>query len=246
MIVGRARRPSIVEPAGVRRRCVEPSLSLLHAAASSATLADHRDQPPTCLHPDLLRSILDPTWVLRTGPSGSLPRFAAAREATDRWAMLPSMPTTADKTQWRDLYDEVVTHGPVHRLHRVHRRVPVPRARLRGQRTGPAAGGRPRRVRPRRQGLRHLHARLSALPRLGVARSTISLFGQARKPEDVIGQYREIVLARATIARVADAGPGRRRRVGAADLGAAHRRDRRRVHVEALGRTPVGRRARRS
>ena len=58
--------------------------------------------------------------------------------------------------------------GPVHRLHRMHRRLSLPRARLRGQLPGPAPGGRARRLHPRRQGLLAVHAGLPALPRVGI------------------------------------------------------------------------------
>ena len=127
-------------------------------------------------------------------------------------------------------------HGTLHRLHLVHRRVPVPRARVRERRPCATPAGGAGRVQPRRQGVRHLHPCLSQRFREWESEIDELFFGQVRKPEEVIGQYREIYLARATEQECTDARTGRRRRLGAVALGPAQRRDRRGPDVEALGR----------
>ncbi len=95
-------------------------------------------------------------------------------------------------------------------------------------------------VRPRRARVRHLHPRLPTVPRLGGRdrHDALRHDAQARGRDRPLQGH----LARARVrCGVARAGTGRRRGLGAADLGAGQRRDRRRLHLEAVRRTLVGR-----
>src|SRR4026208_1753674 len=108
------------------------------------------------------------------------------------------MPSSADRAQWRDLYNEVVLTGlctgctacivacPFHVLG-YEADAPVP-----PQDDG-TAGGAP--------GGRGCSLCPLACPRFREWESEIDqlLFGQTRKPEEVIGQYQDIVLARGTL-----------------------------------------------
>ena len=150
------------------------------------------------------------------------------------------MSPKADSTQWRDLYHEVVTSGlctgctacivacPFHVLG-YEDDMPVQL-----QEGGPDActhGDR---------GCSLCTLRVSALPRVGV-RDRRSLFGRARRPEELIGLPRHLSwrgVAPEALAAGQDGGV-----VSALLMWGLATADRRRLHVGAVGRATVGRRA---
>src|SRR5207247_450856 len=87
--------------------------------------------------------------------------------------------------------------GSLHRMHRLHRGLPVPRPRVRGQRAGPLQEDGPDVC---THGDRGCSLCTLACPRFREWESEVDalMFGQVRQPEELIGKYREIYLARAT------------------------------------------------
>src|SRR5919197_6709803 len=130
---------------------------------------------------------------------------------------------------------------PVHGLYGLHRGLPLPRPRLRERRPGPAPGGRSRRLRARRSRVLAVHACLPSLPRVGGRDRLVPVRPnpQARGGDRAVPGHRPRPRGPAG---GSDAGPGRRRGLGAPALGARARRDRRGPLLEALGRASLGRR----
>ncbi len=79
--------------------------------------------------------------------------------------------------QWKELYAEVITVGPVHGVRRLRHLVPPRRHRLppragRLQAVPPRGRAGPRQLHPRREGLHVVHPRLPPLPGVGASRPT--------------------------------------------------------------------------
>ncbi|MGH2649895.1 MAG: ATP-binding protein [Actinomycetota bacterium] len=144
------------------------------------------------------------------------------------------MVSSADKTQWRDLYNEVVLTDlctgctacivvcPFHVLG-YEDNVPVQL-----QEDGPDRCT---------HGDKGCDICTRACPRFREWEPEIDqmLFGQTRSPEDLIGVHKNVVLCPGRESSDPDRGSGRRRGVGAAHLGPRERRDRRRPDLQALG-----------
>ena len=114
---------------------------------------------------------------------------------------------------------------PVHRLRRLRRHLPARRDRLRARGgqvhpVPPRGGARPRQLHPRREGLHHVHPGLPALPGVGAGRRHAPVRPGPRARRD--GRHLAPAAADPGERRHgAQDRPGRRVRVGDADLAAA-------------------------
>ena len=189
--VGRRRRSTVAS--SLRSASVvvvpPPSSSLAHAATTSeSTNSGHRAGPTV--------AVIFPSVVGRPGLSQAAQKPRRTAGSRDTWAILRPCRRRADKTQWRDLYHEVVITGlctgctacivacPFHVLGYEDN------FRSSCRRKAPTAAP---------TATRDARSAPCACPRFRDWEAEIdqTLFGMTRKPEELIGQYREICLARA-------------------------------------------------
>ena len=132
----------------------------------------------------------------------------------------------------------------VHGLRRLRDRLPARRPRLRPrdgrlQAVPPRGRARPRRLHPRREGLHVAAPGPARGSARGSPRPTSTCSAAMREPDEMSGIYQGHRAGRASDDMVHEIGPGRRARVGPADLGAGrglHRRRARRRTSKATAR----------
>ena len=235
-----ARHPPIAPTRRGRRRHQVP------AAASPGELATELDRGPRRSWPTIERHLAaltephdaDPRRPVAAPARAGLADGGSRRPPADRTyaaavTMTSDPPATAPARQGRALDGAVEGavrrghhHRAVHRVRRLRRHLPARRHRLRARggqvhAVPPRGGARARQLHPRREGLHHLHPGLPPLPGVGAGGRHAPVRPGARARRD--GRHLAPAAAHPgqPTTTAAQDGPGRRVRLGDADLAAA-------------------------